>query len=178
LRGPASTQSYACFLFFSNDTFYLFEAFHTFILTSGDEACVCSTSKTFTVPLNKDPTTEALLFLDNLAIAGIHAMLYTLFPSLSSFPSQSYHLHAQTPRSPIKVTGITTSHTLLALRRRLLLLWRLVRLIRLIPALRRRCLLLLLLLRWRRRIVLRHRRLLRRIHARGALERHPLHLRA
>ena len=105
-------------------------------------------------------------------------MLYTQFPSPFLLPSQSCHLShkSHTHRSPIKVTRIATSHALLALSRRLLLLlWRLVRLIRLITALRRRCL--LLLLRWRRRMVLRHRWLLRRVHARRALKRHALHLR-
>ena len=99
-------------------------------------------------------------------------MLYTLFMFLFLLPFPKIHVRS----SPIEVTRITTSHALLTLnRRRLLLLWRLVRLVRLISTLRRRrC----LLLRWRRRIVFGHRRLLRRVHARGALERHALHLRA
>ena len=91
--------------------------------------------------------------------------------------SQVEHM-LQKRRSPVEVTRITASHALLTLSRRLLLLWRLVRLIRLISTLRRRCLLLLLLLRWRWRTMLRHRWLLCRVHARRALERHALHLRA
>lgn len=66
---------------------------------------------------------------------------------------------------------------MLSLSLRLLLLWRLVRLIRLVTTLRWRRLL-LLLLRWRRRTVLRHGWLLRRVHASRAFERHALHLRA
>jgi hypothetical protein len=100
---------------------------------------------------------------------GIHA-LYTLFQS--SLPKT---LRTLPTNLPVKVARISTSHTLLALRRRLLLLRWLIRLIRLVTTLRR-CRRLLL---WRRRsAMLRHLWLLWRVNARRALQRHLLHLRA
>lgn len=104
-----------------------------------------------------------------------HAIYIISFPVPTLF-SQVEHM-LQKGRLPVEVTRITTSHALLTLSRRLLLLWRLVRLVRLISTLRR-CYLLLLLLRWWRRTVLRHGWLLCRVHARRALERHARHLRA
>lgn len=105
-----------------------------------------------------------------------HAIYIISFPVPTLF-SQVEHM-LQNRRSPVEVTRITASHALLTLSRRLLLLWRLVRLVRLISTLRRRCLLLLLLLRWRWRAVFRHGWLLCRVDARRALERHARHLRA
>lgn len=83
------------------------------------------------------------------AMVGIHA-IYTVLP-LPKLHKSKQILSSLT--LSVKITRVTTSHSLLALGRRR----RLIRLVRLISTLRRRR---RLLLRWRRSAVVGHRRLL------------------
>lgn len=62
--------------FFSDDTFFSIEAFYTFTLESlSDESQPVLKGRIVTNSGNTDVTSDALLV--DLAIAGIHAMLYT-----------------------------------------------------------------------------------------------------
>jgi hypothetical protein len=112
--------------------------------------------------------TEHLNDLSLNAKVGIHA-LYTRFRSSSKRCEHCLHANLS-----VKVSRISTSHTLLSLGRRLLLLRRLVSLIRLVTTLGR-CRR-LLLLRRRRSAVFGHLWLLWRVDACRTLQRHLLHL--
>lgn len=91
-----------------------------------------------------------------------YTCLYTLFGPPQTPEPKVKQAPSSLPLS-VKITRITTSHSLLAMGLR-----GLVGLVRLVTTLGRRR---RLLLRWRRSTVFRHLRLLRRVHAARALER-------